>query len=227
MLLAKDSDMKIDQRILALVDDSLIVRLNSQDAAVDVDDQNDFGSREGSLYVQGAEETRPASISFLRRFPVNRRFTSGDDHLENDCSFLDHGGNWPPHCVRGTKGVELVPGLKELPVKKYIKKGGTGKIASYGAVHDDAGNSNGLNEVLKEQGVKRVFVFRLAFDFCVGETAVQLAEAGYEVYLVVDLTCAIGITLTYAPYIGRNSIEVMIERLVAAGVKFVFSSQVV
>jgi len=70
-------------------------------------------------------------------------------------------------------------------------------------------------------------VFRLAFDFCVGETAVQLAEAGYEVYLVVDLTCAIGITLTYAPYIGRNSIEVMIERLVAAGVKFVFSSQVV
>jgi len=122
MLLAKDSDMKIDQRILALVDDSLIVRLNSQDAAVDVDDQNDFGSREGSLYVQGAEETRPASISFLRRFPVNRRFTSGDDHLENDCSFLDHGGNWPPHCVRGTKGVELVPGLKELPVKKYIKR---------------------------------------------------------------------------------------------------------
>ena len=42
--------------------------------------------------------------------------------------------------------------------------------------------------VLQSKGVKKIFCVGLAFDYCVGSTAIDGAKNGFETYLVTDAT---------------------------------------
>lgn len=48
-----------------------------------------------------------------------------------------------------------------------------------------------MDELLKQKGIKRVFVCGLAFDYCVKCTAVDAADAGYETYMIEDASKAV------------------------------------
>jgi nicotinamidase/pyrazinamidase len=80
----------------------------------DVDTQVDFMLPDGKLYVPGAEETAPA----MRRLVEAARaagiphVASADDHELTDPEISDEPdfrNTYPPHCLRGTPGVERIP----------------------------------------------------------------------------------------------------------------------
>jgi len=44
---------------------------------------------------------------------------------------------------------------------------------------------------LKDFGVEKVFCVGLAYDFCVGSTAIDSAKNGFDTYLLKDFTRAV------------------------------------
>ncbi|KAL6047719.1 Nicotinamidase [Balamuthia mandrillaris] len=184
-------------------------------ALVIVDVQNDF-CEGGSLAVPHASEIIPVVSSLRQRrgslFDV--LVVSKDWHPPDHCSFRlsKKEGNangsssspaasqrctsackpiWPPHCVRGTKGAELHPLLKGLEEEAdiVIPKGTDKMKDNYSAFWDNEKQvPSGLEQKLKTAGVRKVYVCGLALDYCVGSTAIDAAEAGFECYVIQDAT---------------------------------------
>ncbi len=91
---------------------------------------------------------------------------------------------WPAHCVVGTEGNKLIPGLpNEDTYDLVVRKGVDQEKHPYGACyHDLAGaESTGAIEWLREHLVETVIVGGLATDFCMKTTALQLSAAGFRV----------------------------------------------
>jgi nicotinamidase/pyrazinamidase len=103
---------------------------------------------------------------------------------------------WPDHCVRGTRGAELHPGLPDAAVTLLLRKGTRREVDSYSAFRENVGPdgrrpTTGLAAWLQARGVRRVFVCGLARDFCVKWTALDAADAGFETAVLDDLTRAV------------------------------------
>ncbi|MHD0644993.1 nicotinamidase [Pseudomonas aeruginosa] len=101
---------------------------------------------------------------------------------------------WVSHCVPGTAGFELLPGLPaEDEYDYFIWKGASPSMHPYGACFHDLKDklSTGVIEWLKIKGVEKVIVGGLAFDYCVKTTAIQLAKAGFTVIVYMPATRAI------------------------------------
>ena len=93
---------------------------------------------------------------------------------------------WVRHAEPGTEGFELVPGLPKPEEYDFlVYKGVEADMHPYGACYHDLNDtiSTGVIEWLRCQQVDTVLVGGLALDFCVKTTALQLAKAGFRVYL--------------------------------------------
>ncbi|WPO98464.1 isochorismatase family protein [Pseudomonas sp. HR96] len=102
--------------------------------------------------------------------------------------------HWPSHCVVGTEGFELLEGLPHPQAYDFfVWKGVESDLHPFGACFHDVSErrTTGVIEVLQSQGIERVLVGGLAFDFCVKDTAIQLAKAGFEVIVVREACKAI------------------------------------
>lgn len=116
---------------------------------------------------------------------------------------------WPPHCVIGTKGNSLIPGLPpESAYDLVVEKGMDPLKHPYGACYHDLGEheSTGVIEWLNEQQIKVVIVAGLATDYCVKTTVLQLSRAGFKV--IVNLAGCRGVapeTIATACSEMRNS----------------------
>ena len=82
-----------------------------------VDPQNDFIN--GSLAVEGAEERMDALVKSIKNDDYHKIFVTLDWHPEKHCSFIEQGGEWPPHCIRGTVGSQVYAPLAEALHDKY------------------------------------------------------------------------------------------------------------
>jgi nicotinamidase/pyrazinamidase len=73
----------------------------------EVDAQADFMLPEGRLYVAGAEKIIPNLNRLVEAARQGRTFliSSADAHAPEDPEFQE----WPPHCLKGTPGAELLP----------------------------------------------------------------------------------------------------------------------
>ena len=80
-------------------------------------------------------------------------------------------------------------------------------VESYSAF-GDAGEDTGLAEILRKNGVTHVYCVGLAFDYCVGSTALRAAAEGFKTFIIKDATRSV------AP----ETEEIMGERLEDAGV---------
>lgn len=109
-----------------------------------------------------------------------------DHHPADHCSFTANGGEWPPHCIAGTRGGEICE-----PLKPYVSdelcfyKGcdaGKEQYSGYEGVNT-AGQS--LSEVLSLLDIKDCYVCGIATEFCVRNTCEDLLHAGYNVHLLV------------------------------------------
>ncbi|MGH8946950.1 MAG: isochorismatase family protein [Acidimicrobiia bacterium] len=168
-------------------------------ALIVVDVQNDFADPSGSLYVPDGEK----AIGFINE-QVETAASAGsplvytqDWHPESTPHFEKDGGIWPVHCVVGTPGAELHPDLEVVDDAIRIRKGSGGEDG-YSAFHvrdPETGEetSTGLSEQLQEREIDRVVVVGLALDYCVKETALDAARAGFATALLADGTRPVGL----------------------------------
>ena len=81
----------------------------------------------------------------------------------------------------------------ELILRKGFRKG----IDSYSAfTENDQKTPTGLAGYLRERGLTRLFFTGVAYDFCVGFSALAAARLGFESLVIEDLTRAVNLPTT-------------------------------
>jgi nicotinamidase/pyrazinamidase len=93
---------------------------------------------------------------------------------------------WPDHCVQNTPGSDIHKdiNLGLIPKDFYIFKKGMEKDK-----HPYSGfGAEGLREFLDEREVTDVFIVGLALDYCVKDTAIDSAMAGFNTVVIEDGT---------------------------------------
>jgi nicotinamidase/pyrazinamidase len=94
---------------------------------------------------------------------------------------------WPVHCVDGTHGAALHPGLRSGVICKVFKKGTSVGVDSYSGFFDnDHRHATGLGEYLRDEGVEQVWVLGLATDYCVKATALDACGLGFDTVVVAE-----------------------------------------
>ncbi|HID80694.1 MAG TPA: nicotinamidase, partial [Ignisphaera sp.] len=144
----------------------------------------------GALPVPEADTIVPTVNRYIQIFK-NRGSTivaTRDWHPVNHISFTTRGGPWPPHCIQGTSGAEFHPDLA-LPENSIVVSKATDpdKEAYSGFDGTD------LNSILRERGVKRIFVCGVATNYCVKATAIDGVKLGYTVIVLLDAVKGIDI----------------------------------
>ncbi|MEJ7555959.1 MAG: nicotinamidase [Aquificaceae bacterium] len=159
------------------------IRLTVKDALIVVDMQRDFMPG-GALPVPEGDKIVPRLNQYIRLFferglPV---FFTRDWHPPDHISFKDQGGVWPPHCVQDTEGAKFHPDLYIPPDNRFIISKGTSR--DFDAYSGFQGTM--LDQLLKERGIRRVFVGGVATDYCVKNTVLGAINLGYEAFLLLD-----------------------------------------
>jgi nicotinamidase/pyrazinamidase len=99
---------------------------------------------------------------------------------------------WPDHCVQGTRGAAFHPSLYLPQAELILRKGFRLDIDSYSAFFEnDRVTPTGLAGYLRERGLRRVFLAGLAYDHCVGYSALDARSLGLEAVIVRDACRAI------------------------------------
>jgi len=171
-------------------------------ALIVVDVQNDF-CEGGSLAVSGGAGVAAAIGRLLEKHPYDHVVATQDSHIDPGAHFSDAPDfvdSWPPHCVVGTAGVDLHPGLQPRPFEAGFTKG------AYEAAYSGfEGNTDGttLQAWLRARSVDEVVVCGIATDYCVRATALDAAAAGFSTTVLLDLTVGVSaerVTRTLAAF---------------------------
>jgi nicotinamidase/pyrazinamidase len=186
-----------------------MAQYDPETALVVVDVQNDFADPAGSLYVAGGEEVVPVvnrEIERVRQAGGTIAYTQ-DWHPESTPHFEKDGGIWPVHCVQGTHGAEFYP---QLQVEgEVVRKGIHGEDGYSGFTMRDPTSGEEepteLERLLRDKGVRKVVVVGLATDYCVKETAIDAAELGFEVTVLLEAIRAVELE----PGDGQRALEDM------------------
>ena len=204
--------------------------LQPTDALLVIDMQNDFLPG-GPLAVAEGDTILPGINALARRF--DHVLLTQDWHPRGHISFAGaHPGKrpfadtveasygvqtlWPDHCVQGSRGAELAAGRDIPHAELLLRKGFRRGIDSYSAfVENDKTTLTGLASFLRERGLKRLFFCGLAFDFCVGHSAVDAVGLGFEALIVTDLSRAVDLQGS-GPTLG--TVAAIEARLTEAGV---------
>jgi nicotinamidase/pyrazinamidase len=142
-------------------------------ALIVVDVQNDFCPG-GALAVPDGD----AVVEGVNRLAAESGFVvaTRDWHPPDHGSFAEQGGPWPVHCVAGTPGAELHPGIDSELIDAVVDKGQVADREGYSGFEGTE-----LEQVLRGRGVDGVDVAGLALDYCVKATALDARRAGFQV----------------------------------------------
>ena len=202
-------------------------------ALLQIDVQNDFCPG-GSLAVPEGDRVVPVINRLAPRFA--RVVATQDWHPPGHVSFasshagaepfqevdLPGGGRqtlWPEHCVAGSRGAELHPGLDSAPISFIVRKGTRVALDSYSAFFEnDRKTPTGLSACLRELGIGEIYLTGLATDVCVYYTAMDALRLGFAVRLVEDACRGIDVP--------AGSLRERLRELSQAGVRILNSSEV-
>ena len=124
---------------------------------------------------------------------------------------------WPPHCVQGTTGADFHPALRLTKAELVLRKGFRPHIDSYSAFFEnDRTTPTGLAGYLAERGLTRAIFAGLAYDFCVGYSALDARRLGLKAFVLRDACRAIDL---------NNSVTAIEAEFAAAGVKAISSAE--
>ena len=174
-------------------------------AVIVVDLQADFTElKSGSLAVAGTDAQYLDAVEKATRvyqdqgMPV---YFTQDWHPANHVSFYTNNPDteplqvieidgrpqvmWPPHCVQGTSGAEIVVTVGSAA--KTVRKGTDTRFDSYSGFADDGGHKTELERILREDGIQKLIIYGLATDYCVKATVLDALEAGFQVELILEL----------------------------------------
>jgi nicotinamidase/pyrazinamidase len=159
----------------------------------EVDVQRDFMLPGGKLYVSGAEKILPNIDRLTEAARQGQVFlvSHGDFHAPNDPEFKV----FPPHCVKGTAGAELVPEALAEKVAR-IPNDPDAKLPEDLSQYQqillekqtlDIFQSRHADELLQKLGNHAEFVvFGVVTEYCVKFAAQGLLERGRRVAIVRD-----------------------------------------
>lgn len=168
---------------------SLPIRLQSGDALIAVDVQNDFLPG-GSLAVPQGDAVVPALNRYLAAFAARALpvYATRDWHPPEHCSFRAQGGIWPPHCVAGTPGAEFALALALPEAAVIVSKATSAEADAYSGF-----GGTDLAARLRAGAAKRLFIGGLATDYCVLNTVRDALAAGFAVLLLADAIRAVDV----------------------------------
>jgi nicotinamidase/pyrazinamidase len=181
------------------------MEISARDLLLVIDVQNDFCPG-GQLAVPGGDSVIEPIQRIASRF--KHIALTQDWHPAGHSSFASaHPGKkafeqielsygpqtlWPDHCVQSTRGAEFHPNLHLPQAELILRKGFRPEIDSYSAFFEnDRATPTGLAGYLNERGLKRVFLAGLAYDFCVGYSALDARRLGFEAVVIRDACRAI------------------------------------
>ena len=165
-----------------------------------VDTQNDFMNKEGSLYVSGAGSIK-GNLEKITRFAKKKLITvinTADYHHTNSAEFSnnpDFINTFPPHCVRETSGIEYVDVTN--PDDPYVCAWDGNKIdenlikSKRNIIickdHFDVFKGNPFTDsILRAINPSKVVVYGVATNYCVDFAVKGLRKRGIEVYVLID-----------------------------------------
>ena len=174
-------------------------------ALIVVDVQNDFCPG-GALAVPDGD----AVVAKVNRLADEASFVvaTRDWHPADHGSFAAQGGIWPVHCVAGTPGASLHPGIDSGQIDVVVDKGQVAELEGYSGFE-----GTGLERLLRSRGVDAVDIAGLALDYCVKATALDARRAGFDVTVHRGATRAVEVS----PGDGERAVA----ELRAAGVEVV------
>ena len=207
------------------------ISLRATDALLVIDMQLDFLPG-GALAVADGDAILPGINALAARF--DHVILTQDWHPRGHISFASTHGKqpftdtvqaaygtqtlWPDHCIQGTPGAQLHPDLDIPHAELILRKGFRRSIDSYSAFTENDGDTpTGLAGYLRERGLTRLFFTGLAYDFCVGFSALAAARLGFESLVVEDLSRAVGLP---------GTVEKTNAGFAAAGVQRILTSDV-
>lgn len=181
----------------------MTIRLVPGDALIIIDMQNDFLAG-GSLEVRGANAIIDILNRYIDRFTAHHLpvVATRDWHPPNHCSFIDQGGQWPPHCIAGSIGAAFHANLALPAVAHIVSKATTRETEAYSAF-----TGTGLFELLQSLRISRIFISGVAAEYCVRNTVINALQLGYSVVILQDAIQA----LNRQPNDGRQAEQDMIE----------------
>lgn len=155
--------------------------LRAGDALLIVDVQNSFCPG-GELPIEHGDEVVPELNRWIARAAELGLsiYFSRDFHPSRHPSFASRGGQWPDHCVEGTPGADFHADLTVPPGLTVVTKGTRFDKDQYSAF-----DGTGLAQLLRSDGVQRLFVGGLALDVCVRATVLDSVAAGFPTHLIV------------------------------------------
>ena len=181
--------------------------LRPTDALLVIDMQLDFLPG-GALAVAGGDQIIPGINALAARFdhviltqdwhPANHISFASTHHKKPFSDTIDapYGKQtlWPDHCIQGSPGAQLHPDLNIPHTELILRKGFRKDIDSYSAfTENDGATPTGLTGYLRERNLQRLFFTGLAYDFCVGFSALAAAKLGFRSIVIDDLTRAVGL----------------------------------
>lgn len=176
------------------------MNLSSHDALLVIDVQPDFLPG-GPLAVAGGDEIIPLINRLGHHFqevvltqdwhpPLHISFAS----THSKQPFVDtveavYGTQslWPDHTLQDTAGAAVAPALDLPHAGLIVRKGFRRDVDSYSAfLENDHTTPTGLGGYLRERGLRRLFLCGLAWDYCVGFSALDGAALGFEMFVIDD-----------------------------------------
>jgi nicotinamidase/pyrazinamidase len=207
------------------------MQVTTNDVLIVIDVQNDFCAG-GALAVADGD----AVIEPIHRIAAKFEHIvlTQDWHTAGHASFASaHPGKkpfeqievsygmqtlWPDHCVRGSRGAEFHPSLQLTRAELILRKGFRPQIDSYSAFFEnDRTTATGLAGYLRERSLTRVFLAGLAYDFCVGYSALDARRLGFEAIILRDACRAIDL---------NGSVAEIEAKFAEAGVVLLESGQI-
>ena len=145
------------------------------EALVIVDFQNDFAPG-GALAVPDGDAIAPRVRELIDSGRFDLVVATRDWHPEEHGSFSAQGGIWPPHCVAGTHGAEIVDAIPRESIDVIVDKGTDPQTEGYSGFE-----GTDLAALLRDAGIDRVTIVGLATDYCVRSTALDALREGFAV----------------------------------------------
>lgn len=186
--------------------------IGERDALTIIDLQNDFTRPDSALFVKGVEgeATMEQIIKRVSRFikmPFGRLVATQDSHPDNHIEFSIFG----KHCEMGEQEIDFITELDDVINCDFIIKGREKNVFSY-AISTSKEFLWHIDD-LRQDGIKRIFLCGLAYNYCVGESAIDYARQGFEVFVIRDATRSI------PPPYGKS--DNMTKKLELYGVKLI------
>lgn len=190
----------------------LNLQIDAHDVLIVVDVQNDFcpggalAVKDGDAVIAPIHQIAPLfqhviltqdwhpahHSSFASSHPGKRPFEQTE---------MSYGPQtlWPDHCIQSSNGAEFHPGLHLPQAELILRKGFDPAIDSYSAFFEnDRTTPTGLDGYLAERKLNRIFLAGLAYDYCVGYSALDARRLDLPVVVLRDACRAIDLNGTAA-----------------------------